>query len=76
MYTIHVSHNCGVSYKPAHSAETLEELEEEMQKLDESWLRWYVDKNGEDDFSATCAIHKGIVEFMDNARGNNHEISS
>jgi hypothetical protein len=63
MFTLFVSHNCGLTYFPECEAETLDELRPRMAELDESMLRWYLKKD-EDFFDEACAIHKGILAFM------------
>ena len=46
MYQLMVSHNCGISYHPDRSAETVEALEPRMRELDAQGLRWGLDHDG------------------------------
>jgi hypothetical protein len=65
MFRLHVSHNCGISYVKEREAETVDELRPRMAELDEQMLRWYLTKDGEDCFDEACAIHKGLIAFME-----------
>jgi hypothetical protein len=66
-YKLQVSYNCGSSYGVAKESDDLEELEKEGRKFDEQKLRWAIeDENGEQ--VECCAIHKGIIDFMEKVR--------
>lgn len=61
MFALHVSHNCGMSYSKEAEAESLDELRSYMAELDESMLRWYLTKDGEDYWEEACRIHKPFM---------------
>lgn len=61
-HVLMVSHDAGCSYFPSASADDLEGLRSAMDAADRDWLRWYVETDGEQDFSVTCSIHRGILE--------------
>jgi len=70
MYTLHVSYDCGTTYAPERTAETLDELRPRMHELDGQRLRWYVEEDGEQCFDVACGIHRGIINFMRTVRGD------
>ena len=65
MFTLWVSHNCGINYFPERTAETVDELRSRMQELDSEMMRWYLDKDGKDYWEESCNIHKGILGLME-----------
>ena len=65
MFTLFVSHNCGTSYFPERTAETIDELRPRLEELDSQLIRWYLGKDGKDYWGEACAIHKGIISFME-----------
>ena len=65
MFSLMVSYNCGISYWPEHKAETVDELRPRMKELDEQWLRWYVGKDDGEFVDISCAIHSGLLEFIE-----------
>lgn len=70
MFTLFVSYDCGISYHPEKSANSIEELRQRMDELDNRMLRWYIDENGKSNFDndCVCGIHKGIINFMESLR--------
>ncbi len=64
MYKLMVSYNCGISYQSEVEAKNLEELKSQLQKLDDNWLRWYIEKDGEMDFEVQSKIHKEVIGFL------------
>lgn len=68
-FKLYVSRNCGMSYYPEKEADTLAELHDTMAELDKDLIRWYLEKDGKDYFGEACAIHKGIIGFMQQVNG-------
>ena len=61
-YTLHVSHNCGITYYPTDTSADLDEL---VKKGDEEYkgLRWHIeDEVGEQ--HSICKIHADILITM------------
>jgi len=67
MFALFVSHDCGISYHKECEAETLDELRSRMKELDDSMLRWYLEKDGKGYWEEASALHKGILHFMERA---------
>ena len=67
MYTLMVSRNCGISYHKEAESATLEELRPKMAELDQSMLRWCLEKDGADCWEEVCDIFLGIMPALDNA---------
>ena len=65
MFTLFVSHDCGCSYFPEHTAETLEELRPRMDKLNVDMLRWYLEMDGKTYQEEVCNVHRDILRFME-----------
>jgi len=66
-YKLNVSYNCGSSYVVEKESDNLEELKKEGRKFDALTLRWDIqDEDGKQ--VECCAIHKGIVGFMERVR--------
>ena len=66
-YQLTVSHNCGSTYVPEQWAENPSELDSRCDELDAQGLRWAIeDENGRPVYR-TCAIHVGIITFMERA---------
>jgi hypothetical protein len=71
MFALHVSYNLGISYYKEREAKTLEELRPRMIELDNDLLRWYLTKDGEDYFEEACAIHAGLIQFVQEIQKSN-----
>ena len=67
-YTLMVSRDCGMNYGVDRTADNLDDLEARAEELDQMWLRWYVEQDGEMLFTYACAIHKHIITFMSSAQ--------
>lgn len=63
-YELYVSYNAGITYSLEREANSLDELRPRMAELDASLLRWYVDKNGEPDYSVSCGIHSAMLSVI------------
>ena len=68
-----VSHDCGISYHPDHSAETVEALEDRMRELDAQGLRWGLDEDGVPVHSVACKIHRDLLGFVQQLNKQNAE---
>ena len=64
MFILFSSYDCGSSYHKEQEAETIEELHPKMKELDDSMLRWYIEKDGEQYTEELCSIHKNIIGTM------------
>ena len=65
MYTLRVSFDSGSCYSIDKQAETMEELEPRCVELDQQGWRWYIENDvGEQDTTRPCAIHSGIIAFL------------
>lgn len=64
MFDLYVSYDCGVHYCLECSAPTVEEMQPKLDELDKSYLRWYLNKDGQDYFEEMCGIHKGIISLI------------
>jgi len=61
MFILMVSYDAGFSYQKHQQAETVEELDPEMQRLDSQHLRWSLkDDSGNIIEGKVCAIHESI----------------
>jgi len=65
-YKLMASYNCGISYAPEAWGDTIEELSDAYQELEEQGMRWYIEEeDGEICKDVMCGIHKGILDFID-----------
>lgn len=64
MYQLFVSWNCGMSYEKECEANIIEELRPKLEELDKNMLRWYIEEDGEYYSGESCAIYKGIFQFI------------
>jgi len=65
------SYNCGIFYAPKAWGETIEELSDDCQELEEQGMRWYIEKDGEICKDVMCGIHAGILDFMEKINKEN-----
>ena len=60
-----VSYDCGINYSVDRETETVEELQERMNELDQEMLRWYVENDaGVPIPGELCAIHASVLDSM------------
>ena len=64
MYKLFVSYSCGIDYHEEIKSENIEDLRPRMEKCDKEMLRYYVEKDGEQDFEEMCNIHRSIIGIM------------
>lgn len=65
-FELFLSDDCGCTYQKVSEASALDDLKEEMSRLDDAGLRWYVTKDGEDIIDIACAIHRNFYEPQGN----------
>lgn len=59
------STDCGYSYHEYASAETIDDLQSQMDKLNTDGFRWYLeDASGNQLLDYPCAIHKAILAIF------------
>jgi hypothetical protein len=67
MFTLYVSHDCGISYGVIKEASTIAELRKECDELDRQKLRWYIE-NESRALIEVSAIHKKTLSAAIRAR--------
>ena len=63
-YTLYVSNDCGVRYRPYHKADTIEELLPFCDKYDSDMKRWYIEDGNGKMCKPMSAIHRSIFELL------------
>jgi hypothetical protein len=64
MYRLYSSSDFGTTYLPDSEADTLESLKPRMELLDGAFVRWYIEKDGEELIGITCAVWRGHMHYV------------
>ena len=68
MYRLMVSHNCGMTYYPERWADNdPSEFDARCDELNADMLRWTIEDENGKAVHRVCAIHAGIMTFMERA---------
>lgn len=74
MIWLYVSYDCGAHYSLERSYTSTHEqaFMDRTDELDRDMLRWYIKNDeGDMDTSVTCAVHKGIIAFLQQVNNGN-----
>ena len=65
MYRLMVSHNCGMTYCPERWTDDPSEFDARCDELNAEGLRWAIEDESNNPVHRVCAIHAGIIAFME-----------
>ena len=75
MYSLEVSHDCGISYHVESSREDPTAFEKRCKALDSQMLRWCI-KSKDGEIVALCGIHKNIFATLKALNTDNNRLQS
>lgn len=65
MYTLNVSHDCGMTYSPYRQEVAIDAFEPLLAALDAQGLRWFIEDDNGEPLGPMCERHRSIISFME-----------